>query len=83
MFAKRSTQDRSAKAQEQESPRDVRMRAGRSQEYVAVHTGTSVPTVRLFETPGGRDAIKDKRKVERLVSFYAGLASDAGQPAVA
>jgi hypothetical protein len=53
------------------SAKETRLRAGKSQEWVAVHGGTSVPSVRLYELDPEQLRL-DKR--ESLARVYADLA---------
>lgn len=57
------------------SPRQVRERAGVSQIQAAVRSGTSEPTVRLYEA--NPDAVKHATKRASLDAYYASLASRA------
>jgi hypothetical protein len=56
---------------------EVRNRAGRSREWVAVHAGVSAPTVRVFEI-GGPEAVSDKRKRDAIASVYQVLRQEVG-----
>lgn len=52
--------------------KQLRKRAGLSQERVAVAAGVTSPTVRVFEA-GGPEAISDEHKRASLVATYRGL----------
>lgn len=67
-------------------PREIRQAARVSQIQAAVRTGTSEPTVRLYEA--SRDAVADPVKRAALDAFYAALADsiaedESGGPAAA
>jgi hypothetical protein len=62
--------------------RAIRRRARYSQARTAVESGTSEPTVRLFEA-GGPDAIKNDEKREALVAYYDKLARHVASEAAA
>lgn len=59
------------------SPREIRRANGLSIEKVAVASGTSSPTVRLYES-NPDDGVKDPRKKDALARTYAELAAKAG-----
>jgi hypothetical protein len=52
--------------------REIRIRAAKSQDWVAVMSGTSVPTVRLFEL-AGPDAVTVPSKRAALERLYSSL----------
>ena len=52
-------------------PKEIRRAARVSQIQVAVRTGTSEPTVRLYEA--NQEAICDQRKRAALDAYYASL----------
>jgi transcriptional regulator with XRE-family HTH domain len=54
-------------------PRDIRKRAGWSQDRAAVMAGVSAPTVRLYEA--NRDAVTPEKRAP-LDRIYAQLASE-------
>jgi hypothetical protein len=57
------------------SAKQSRIAAGRSQEWIAVMSGTSVPSVRLYEVDPNE--VKNPRKRESLDRTYAGLRTDS------
>jgi len=52
--------------------REIRIRAAKSQDWMAVMSGTSVPTVRLFEL-AGPDAVTVPSKRAALERLYSSL----------
>jgi len=62
--------------------RAIRRKAGYSQARTAVESGTSEPTVRLFEAAGPA-GVKNDTKREALVAYYAGLARQVAARAAA